>query len=87
MSEPTYRIETEHDPSYSAIPWSAYIWRISDETKIGRGDGLTREAALEDAQRIIAAKRAEQYAPQTFYADENGGVIHDLTPEPQSLRA
>ena len=75
MSEPTYRIELQHEPQYTQVPWSARIYRISDDEMIGRGDGSTRVEAFDAAQAQVRALRITE-APSTVYLTEDGD-IHD----------
>jgi hypothetical protein len=85
VSEPSYRITTEHapEPQYPNIPWQARIVRISDGEPITTKYGATEAAVLEEARQAIVAMHMEPAAGGVYFASEAG----ELTPsEPQSLR-
>jgi len=89
MSEPTYRIETKHDPARSALPWSAIVYRVADDgleaDLVSAGD--TEAEAITRAQKKIA-KRGEREQGYTYYATEAGELCDPpAAPEPQSFRA
>lgn len=85
MSEPTYRIEIEHDAGTATrYVYNWYVHRLSNDSLPASGYAVSREDAREQAIDAIKRLRAEQ-APETLYVSEDGEIVP--APEPQSLRA
>lgn len=90
MSEPTYRITTEHTPDgrYPNIPWQARIVRLSDGEAIKTCWGANEAKAIESATEHIAAINVEVQEGHVYFANEDGTLAAETpAPEPQSLRA
>jgi len=79
MSEPTYKIVTEHDPAATYNPWSARIFRLSDDAELYVGYGDSEQEALGQAQaRIAVYTGTEQNAGRTLYATEDGTITDQV---------
>jgi len=74
MSEPTYRIELEHEPQWTQEPWHYYVWDIGAETLLHTGWGKTREQAMDRAQESIRSQNFKQVS-STVYATETGDLL------------
>lgn len=92
MSEPTYRITTEHKPDarYEAVPWEANVIRLSDGKAILTEWGATEAGVLKKAQAAIRVLAFPVLTGSVYFANEDGSIPEDQgapAPEPQSLRA
>ena len=74
MSEPTYRIELEHQPQWAHEPWHVIVKRISDDTLVWVSDALTREDAVTLGQAAIV-RMHRQRPSETVYATETGDLL------------
>ena len=77
MSEPTYRVELQHDPSeISGLEWSARIYRISDgeQAFVTQWAG-SREDAFDRAQGIVRRVAAGGESPSTVLLTEDGDIL------------
>lgn len=72
MSEPTYRIDLEHDPAERTIPWTAAIVRIAGEEWERSFYGETRDDALAQAQEWARLKAQPAEPRQSVYLTEDG---------------
>jgi len=72
MSEPTYLIRVEHDPTDPTLPWSAKVYRITDHGHAVTRWGSTGEEAVQAAQAWMRAKASEPEPPREYFADESG---------------
>lgn len=87
MSEPSYRITTEHKPTNTFCPWEARIVRLTDGMAIATEFGMTENAAIEAAARRIRDVSQPLQPGRVVFADEDGQITHGGVPEPGSLRA
>jgi hypothetical protein len=75
MSEPTYRITTEYDPSEAdGVAWEARIVRLSDGQKIRSVWGATEELTLEAASVYLERLNRPQQAGHVYFANEDGSL-------------
>lgn len=82
MSEPSYRITTEYDPSEpDGVAWEARIVRLSDGEKVRAVWGATEELALEAASGYIERLGRPQQAGHVYFANEDGS-LDPATPAP-----
>lgn len=74
MSEPSYRIDTtfEVDPNFPNIPWSATIYRLSDDAVVGKVYGSTEEGAFGRARDTVKQLARGPQQGSTVYMDEEG---------------
>ena len=74
MSEPTYRVEIK--PTGTAeFPWSASIYRISDERLVAGKVGETEQEAFRRAQDFVRAVSQQAESEPVFLTED--GEIHD----------
>jgi hypothetical protein len=76
MSEPTYKIVTEHDPAATYNPWTARVTRLSDELEVYVGYGTTEAEALAEVQGSMVAGPA--HPGRTLYATEDGTITEQV---------
>jgi hypothetical protein len=75
VSDPTYRIQTEHRPREDPpIRWVAHIYRLSDEAWVKSYHCERERPAIEAAQAWAAAQKQEQPG-HTFYVDDDGQPV------------
>lgn len=88
MSEPSYRINTEHKPdsTFDAVPWQARVTRLSDGVQIISRWGTTEADAIQSAQDSIRALSGKQPGGILF-ATEDGEILDAPVPTPESLKA
>lgn len=72
MSEPSYRIDVEHDPGNDDLPFDAHIYRLSDNVRVATRWGVTSALATQRALEWIAAQNADKQPSTTVYATETG---------------
>ena len=83
MSDPAYRITTEHDPTDSELlQWQARIVRLSDGEKIRTSYGATEASALAAAQAYLRSLLAPASAGSVYFANEDGS-LDESTPAPE----
>ena len=77
MSEPTYRVEVQHDPSeIDGLQWSARIYRLSDDAQPYPTQwGATMEDAFERAQELVKRVAAGPTSGATVLLTEDGEII------------
>jgi len=75
VSDPTYRIDVEHDPSDRAFPWKARVWRISDDQIVAARVGDTAEQVTTLARETVYEMTHLQAAPFTVYVDDDGQPV------------
>ena len=90
MSEPTYRITTEHKPDLGKIirGMEARSHFTDGESRFTPryGDDRAR-LTLEEVSRWIKEHEAPRQAGGVYFATEDGELDPPLIPEPQSIRA
>jgi hypothetical protein len=88
MSEPSYRITTEHDPADEpSVQWTARIVRLSDGEKYAPIFGDSEEYVVRKAQSAIARISSDPQEGHVMFAAEDGTITHGgPTPVPDSLR-
>jgi hypothetical protein len=75
MSEPTYKIETFHEPHKAAvIQWGARITRLSDDGVVAFEYGETEGAAIANA-RMWIERINDTGVGRTIYATEDGAIV------------
>lgn len=75
MSEPTYRIELEHDAATpTEYKWNWFLYRVSDALLVANGYATTTDKASEQACEAITRLRDEQPSV-TLYATEDGEIV------------
>jgi hypothetical protein len=79
MSEPTYRIEVQHDPHLTHEPWTARIYRLSDDAWRQTAWGETKDAAILNARGWIALEDAPRAPVEHVYANESGDLLPPAT--------
>jgi len=77
MSEPTYRVELEHDPtsSVNAVPWTARVVRLSDDAVVTVEYAQNRERAFDKAQEWVKLSTITPEAPSTVFLTEDGELL------------
>lgn len=84
MSEPTYRITTECD-RVAMNPWEARAVRLTDGEPVAYACGSSEPEVLAIVQSILGKSTL---APgSVYFADEDGKLLDQQPPEPQSIRA
>lgn len=83
MTEPTYRINTEHKPaaSLSYGKWEARVTRLSDGEHVGTRYGNTEANAVQNAQILMIDTAHAPERGSVLFADESGTL---LGPPPDS---
>lgn len=82
MSEPSYRITTEYDPTEpDGLRWQARIVSLADGSRVATSYGHTEELALEAALAHIAALAAPRPSGGVYFANEDGS-LDPATPAP-----
>jgi hypothetical protein len=75
MSEPTYKIETFHEPHKAAvIQWGARITRLSDDGVVAFEYGETEGAAIANA-RMWIERINDTGIGRTIYVTEDGAIV------------
>jgi len=74
MSEPTYRIELEHQPQWKSEPWQFTVRAQSDDSMVTMGWGSTKAKAIEHGREAIA-RMHRQEPSETVYATETGELM------------
>jgi hypothetical protein len=83
MSEPTYRIVTDHDPQYTFEPWTAKVFALAEpDASISQFGGATEADALALAQAAISRMDNRQVGHEWF-ATEAGEIVP--APEPSQV--
>lgn len=77
MSEPTYRVELQHDPAeIKPCQWAARIYRVADDVQVASTQwGETREASFDAAQEIVRRMAVPPEDPSTVYLTEDGDIL------------
>ena len=75
MSEPTYLIRVEHEPTAIGLEWSAEVTRLSDSTCAVVRYGSTEEEAVRAAQAWMRAEWGEKQPGRDLYAQEDGTLL------------
>lgn len=73
MSEPTYRVELDHNPADS-FPWKATLVRIADNYAMRTVVGQSREDAFDRAQAVVRAMRNPEPS-STVDLTEDGDIL------------
>ena len=74
MSEPTYRIDLEHQPQWTIEPWQYIVWALGEEKILHTGWGKTSEQATTRAIDAIRSQDWKQEAA-SLYATETGELV------------
>ena len=76
MSEPTYRVELDHDPTeIEPCKWHARVFRITDDEQVHSTWGGTLEQAFDAAQEWCRASLADPEPSRTVYLTEDGDIL------------
>jgi len=78
MSEPTYKIVTEHDPAATYNPWSARVTRLSDDEEVRVGYGSTESEAVADARAYIGRVFGGPLPGRTYYTTGDGALTEQV---------
>ena len=79
MSEPTYKIVTEHDPAGSTYnPWEAKVTRLSDDQLVKAEYGASEAEVIAAATAWIARKASTHFPRRTLYATEDGTITEQV---------
>jgi hypothetical protein len=80
MSEPTYKIVTEHDPAASSYnPWEAKVTRLSDEQLVKAEYGASEAEVIAAATEWINRKSSTFKPGRVLYATEDGTLVEGVT--------
>jgi hypothetical protein len=74
MSEPTFRIRTEHSPGAGArVRWAAYVYLVADdEQPIWDTLGSTEADVMADVRTFVRSYNTPPDAGGVYLADEHG---------------
>jgi len=75
VSEPTYLIRVEHDPTDPTLPWAAKVYTLADDTHAVTRWGSTEKEAVEAAQVWMRARASEPEPSRDYWADESGEIM------------
>ena len=76
MSEPTYRVELDNDPTeIEPCRWHGKIYRVSDGEQVQSTWGSTLEEAFDAAQTWARAALEEADPSRTVYLTEDGDIL------------
>ena len=75
MSEPSYRINTEHRPEeVEWAQWTARVTQLSDGSQVDQEWAKTEDRVIEKAQQWIAARNTPTDPGRVLFADESGSI-------------
>ena len=75
MSEPTYLIRLEHEPTAIGMEWKAGVTRLVDGSCAVVRFGSTEEEAVKAAQAWMRAEWGEKQPGRELYAQEDGTLL------------
>lgn len=79
MSEPTYKIVTEHDLTEAEFSrWSASVVRISDEKIVDREWAASEGRVIDKAREWIKVASGTPEPGRTLYATEDGTITEQV---------
>jgi hypothetical protein len=76
VSDPTYRIDTEHKPGESlSVRWVARIFDLGDDERyVNSFHHSTEEGAIRQASEWLAAQNAKQ-SGRSLFVDDDGQPV------------
>lgn len=87
MSEPSYRVTTEHDPCATYNEWEARVIRLSDGEMVACGHGASEAESLATALAWVKARSSATLTGKVYFADQDGNITAGAAITPESLRA